>query len=81
MQPYEVYDQMEFDVPVGVNGDCYDRYLCRIEEMRQSNHIVKQCIDWLRKNPGPVMIDNLKVAPPKREQMKWGMEELIHHFK
>jgi len=80
-QPYEVYDRMEFDVPVGVNGDCYDRYLVRIEEMRQANRIVKQCIDWLRKNPGPVITDNHKVAPPPRESMKAGMEDLIHHFK
>ena len=80
-QPYEVYDRMEFDVPVGVNGDCYDRYLVRIEEMRQANRIVRQCIDWLRKNPGPVITDNHKVAPPPRESMKAGMEDLIHHFK
>jgi NADH-quinone oxidoreductase subunit D len=80
-QPYEVYDRMEFDVPVGVNGDTYDRYLCRIEEMRQSNRIVKQCIKWLRENPGPVMVDNHKVAPPSRAEMKLNMEELIHHFK
>ena len=80
-QPYAAYDRMEFDVPVGVNGDCYDRYLVRIEEMRQSNRIVKQCVDWLRKNPGPVMIDNYKIAPPSRVEMKTNMEELIHHFK
>jgi len=80
-QPYEVYDRMEFDIPVGVNGDCYDRYLVRIEEMRQSNRIVKQCIAWLRANPGPVIIDNHKVAPPSRVDMKTNMEELIHHFK
>jgi NADH-quinone oxidoreductase subunit D len=80
-QPYEVYDKMEFDIPVGVNGDCYDRYLVRIEEMRQSNRIVKQCIDWLRKNPGPVITDNHKIAPPSRVEMKENMEELIHHFK
>jgi NADH-quinone oxidoreductase subunit D len=80
-QPYEVYDKLQFDIPVGVNGDCYDRYLVRIEEMRQSNKIVKQCIDWLRKNPGPVMIDSHKVAPPSRVGMKQNMEELIHHFK
>jgi NADH-quinone oxidoreductase subunit D len=80
-QPYEVYDRMEFDVPVGVNGYCYDRYLVRIEEMRQANRIVRQCIDWLRKNPGPVITDNHKVAPPPREKMKTGMEDLIHHFK
>jgi NADH-quinone oxidoreductase subunit D len=80
-QPYEVYERMEFDVPVGVNGDTYDRYLCRIEEMRQSNRIVRQCIQWLRENPGPVMVDNHKVAPPARGEMKLSMEELIHHFK
>jgi NADH-quinone oxidoreductase subunit D len=80
-QPYEVYDRMEFDIPVGVNGDCYDRYLVRIEEMRQSNSIIRQCIDWLRKNPGPVIVDNHKIAPPARIEMKANMEELIHHFK
>jgi len=80
-QPYEVYDRMDFDIPVGVEGDCYDRYLVRVEEMRQSNRIIKQCIDWLRKNPGPVISDDLKFAPPKRESMKQNMEELIHHFK
>ena len=69
-QPYEVYDKLDFDIPVGVNGDCYDRYLVRVEEMRQSTRIVKQCIEWLRKNPGPVMIDNHKVAPPSRVGMK-----------
>lgn len=80
-QPYEVYDRLDFDIPVGVNGDCYDRYLVRVEEMRQSNRIVRQCIDWLRKNPGPVRVDNNKVTPPKRERMKGDMEALIHHFK
>jgi len=80
-QPYEVYDKMDFDIPVGVNGDCYDRYLVRVEEMRQSNRIIKQCVDWLRKNPGPVISENLKVAPPSRVGMKENMEELIHHFK
>lgn len=80
-QPYEVYDRMEFDVPVGTTGDCYDRYLVRVAEMRQSNRIVKQCVDWLRANPGPVITDNHKVAPPDREAMKSNMEELIHHFK
>ncbi|HET6724869.1 MAG TPA: NADH-quinone oxidoreductase subunit D [Gammaproteobacteria bacterium] len=80
-QPYEVYDRMDFDIPVGVNGDCFDRYLVRMEELRQSNRIIKQCIDWLRKNPGPVMIADNKVAPPKREVMKRDMESLIHHFK
>ncbi len=80
-QPYEVYDQMEFDIPVGTEGDCYDRYLVRVEEMRQSNRIIKQCIDWLRKNSGPVMLDDHKLAPPTREEMKGDMESLIHHFK
>ena len=80
-QPYEVYADLDFDIPVGVNGDCYDRYLVRIEEMRQSNRIIKQCIDWLRQNPGPVIVDDYKVAPPPRERMKSNMEELIHHFK
>ena len=80
-QPYEVYDRLEFDIPVGVNGDCYDRYLVRIEEMRQSNRIIRQCVDWLRKNPGPVMTDSYKVAPPSRVGMKTNMEDLIHHFK
>ena len=80
-QPYEVYDKLAFDIPLGVNGDTYDRYLVRIEEMRQSNRIVKQCVDWLRANPGPVITDNNKVAPPSRADMKSNMEELIHHFK
>ncbi|MBK7364468.1 MAG: NADH-quinone oxidoreductase subunit D [Nitrosomonas sp.] len=80
-QPYEVYDQVEFDIPVGVNGDCYDRYLVRIEEMRQSNRIIKQCVAWLRENSGAVIVDNYKVAPPPRAAMKQNMEELIHHFK
>jgi NADH-quinone oxidoreductase subunit D len=80
-QPYEVYDRMDFDIPVGVNGDTYDRYLVRVEEMRQSNRIIQQCVDWLRKNPGPVITDNHKVAPPSRVEMKTSMEELIHHFK
>jgi NADH-quinone oxidoreductase subunit D len=80
-QPYEVYDRMQFDIPVGVNGDCYDRYLIRVEEMRQSNRIVRQCIEWLRRNPGPVIVDDHKVAPPSRVEMKSSMEELIHHFK
>ena len=80
-QPYEVYDKLDFDIPVGVNGDCYDRYLCRINEMRQSNRIIKQCVDWLRANPGEVMSNNHKVSPPKRHAMKSNMEELIHHFK
>ena len=80
-QPYEVYDQLDFDIPVGTNGDCYDRYVVRVEEMRQSNRIIQQCIDWLRENPGPVMIDDHKLTPPKREEMKDDMESLIHHFK
>ncbi|MBM3116296.1 NADH-quinone oxidoreductase subunit D [Jeongeupia naejangsanensis] len=80
-QPYEVYDKLDFDIPVGINGDCYDRYLVRIEEMRQSNRIIKQCVKWLRENPGPVITDNNKVAPPSRESMKSNMEDLIHHFK
>lgn len=80
-QPYEVYDQLDFDIPVGVNGDCYDRYLVRMEEFRQSNRIIKQCVDWLRKNPGPVISDDNKVAPPSREGMKTNMEDMIHHFK
>ena len=80
-QPYEVYAKLDFDIPVGVNGDCYDRYLVRMEEFRQSNHIIKQCVDWLRKNPGPVITGDNKVAPPNREGMKENMEDLIHHFK
>lgn len=80
-QPYEVYDQLDFDIPVGVTGDCYDRYLVRVEEMRESNKIIKQCIDWLRVNPGPVIVNDTKVAPPSRESMKGNMEAMIHHFK
>ena len=80
-QPYEVYGELDFDVPVGVNGDCYDRYLVRIEELRQSNRIVAQCVEWLRRNPGPVMIADAKVRPPRRQDMKGDMESLIHHFK
>jgi NADH-quinone oxidoreductase subunit D len=80
-QPYDVYDRMDFDVPVGKTGDCYDRYLVRVEEMRQSNRIIQQCVTWLRANPGPVITDNHKVAAPAREAMKANMEELIHHFK
>ncbi|NKC13613.1 MAG: NADH-quinone oxidoreductase subunit D [Gammaproteobacteria bacterium] len=80
-QPYEVYAEMDFDIPVGVNGDCYDRYLVRMEELRQSNNIVRQCVKWLRENPGPVMLDDPKLVPPSREAMKEDMEALIHHFK
>jgi NADH-quinone oxidoreductase subunit D len=80
-QPYEVYDRMDFDIPIGRNGDCYDRYLIRMEEFRQSNRIIRQCVDWLRANPGPVMLDDYKIAPPRREEMKADMEAMIHHFK
>jgi len=80
-QPYEVYDRLDFDIPVGVNGDSYDRYLVRMEEFRQSNRIIRQCVDWLRKNPGPVIATDSKIAPPSREGMKQDMEALIHHFK
>jgi NADH-quinone oxidoreductase subunit D len=80
-RPYAVYDQLAFDIPVGTHGDCYDRYLVRVEEMRQSTRIVKQCIDWLRRHPGPVMADDHKVTPPTREEMKNDMEAMIHHFK
>ncbi|MFV8835296.1 NADH-quinone oxidoreductase subunit D [Aquisalimonas sp.] len=80
-QPYEVYDELDFDVPIGTNGDSYDRYLVRVEEMRQSVRIIKQCVSWLRQNPGPVMIDDHKIVPPTREEMKDDMESLIHHFK
>ena len=80
-QPYEVYDRLDFDIPIGTNGDSYDRYLVRIQEMRESNKIIKQCVEWLRNNPGPVISNDYKVAPPSRENMKANMEELIHHFK
>jgi NADH-quinone oxidoreductase subunit D len=80
-QPYEVYDKMKFDIPVGTTGDCYDRYLVRVQEMREANKIITQCITWLRANPGPVITASHKVAPPSREEMKTNMEELIHHFK
>ena len=80
-QPYDVYAKMDFDVPVGVNGDVYDRYLVRVQEMREANKIIQQCSKWLRANPGPVITTNHKVAPPTRTEMKSNMEELIHHFK
>ncbi len=80
-QPYEVYPDLDFEVPVGQNGDCYDRYLVRVEEMRQSTKIIEQCIDWLNKNPGPIHVDDPKLVPPKRADMKNDMESLIHHFK
>jgi len=80
-QPYDAYAELDFDIPVGVTGDTYDRYLVRMEEMKQSNRIIAQCVAWLKANPGPVITDNHKVAPPSRESMKTSMEELIHHFK
>jgi NADH-quinone oxidoreductase subunit D len=80
-EPYSVYEKLEFDIPVGVTGDCYDRYLVRMEEMRQSTKIINQCVAWLKANPGPVMSDDHKVTPPNREAMKDDMESLIHHFK
>ncbi len=80
-QPYETYAELDFDIPVGVNGDCYDRYLVRIEEMRQSARLLKQCVHWLRQHPGPVIVDDHKLTPPSRGEMKGDMESLIHHFK
>ena len=80
-QPYEVYDRLDFDIPVGTNGDTYDRYLVRMEEFRQSNRIIRQCVQWLRNNHGAVMVEDHKIVPPKREIMKHDMEALIHHFK
>lgn len=80
-QPYDVYHLLDFDIPVGTQGDCYDRYLVRIEEMRQANRIIRQCVDWLKKHPGAVTIDDPKLVPPKRADMKGDMEALIHHFK
>ena len=73
--------QLQFDIPLGSTGDCYDRYLVRVEEMRQSNQVISQCVDWLKNNPGPVMIADHKLAPPQRTEMKQDMESLIHHFK
>jgi NADH-quinone oxidoreductase subunit D len=80
-QPYECYDEMEFDIPLGVHGDCYDRYLIRVEEMRQSTRIIRQCVEMLRKTPGLVLADDHKITPPRRGEMKRSMEALIHHFK
>lgn len=80
-QPYEVYPQLKFQIPIGKNGDCYDRYLVRIAEMRESNKIIKQCVPWLKNNQGPVIVDNHKISNPKRDTLDFGMEELIHHFK
>ena len=80
-QPYEVYDRLDFDIPIGKTGDSYDRYLVRMEELRQSNKIISQCIKWLKNNPGPVIVDDAKVAAPDKDVVKDGMESLIHHFK
>ncbi len=80
-QPYAAYDRVDFDIPIGATGDSYDRYLVRIEEMRQSNRIIRQCITWLRENAGPVIVEDHKVSPPLRGEMKGDMESLIHHFK
>ena len=80
-QPYETYSDLDFKIPVGKEGDCYDRYLVRMEEMRESNKIIKQCIAWLRENPGPVISNDNKVTPPSRSEMKEDMESMIHHFK
>jgi NADH-quinone oxidoreductase subunit D len=80
-QPYECYSELDFDIPIGKNGDCYDRYLIRMEEMRQSVRIMKQCCKLLRETQGPVSAKDQKVVPPKRGEMKRSMEALIHHFK
>jgi NADH-quinone oxidoreductase subunit D len=80
-QPYEIYSELDFKLPLGKNGDCYDRYLCRVEEMYESTKIIKQCCELLRKTPGPVLTENSKYAPPRRAEMKNSMEALIHHFK
>jgi NADH-quinone oxidoreductase subunit D len=80
-QPYEIYNELAFQIPVGKNGDCYDRYLCRVEEMRESTKIIEQCVALLRKTPGPVLPAHSKFAPPRRAEMKSSMEALIHHFK
>ena len=80
-QPYECYSELDFEIPLGVNGDCYDRYLCRMQEMRESVKIMLQCVERLRKTPGPVLTEDNKVAPPRRGEMKRSMEALIHHFK
>jgi len=78
-QPYEIYSELEFKIPLGKNGDCYDRYLCRVEEMHESVKIIRQCLDIMPE--GPVMSENNKVTPPRRSEMKQSMEALIHHFK
>jgi NADH-quinone oxidoreductase subunit D len=80
-QPYEIYSELDFKIPLGKNGDCYDRYLCRVEEMYESTKIMQQCVKLLKETPGPVMPANSKYAPPRRAEMKQSMEALIHHFK
>lgn len=80
-QPYEVYADLAFDIPIGTAGDCYDRYLVRMQEMRESTKIIRQCVAWLQANPGPVMLADHKITPPSRLAMKTDMESLIHHFK
>jgi NADH-quinone oxidoreductase subunit D len=80
-QPYEIYSELDFKIPIGKNGDCYDRYLCRVDEMYESIKIMQQCVKLLRATPGPVMTENSKFAPPRRADMKNSMEALIHHFK
>ncbi len=80
-QPYEVYDELDFDIPVASEGDCYDRYLVRVAEMHESTKIIQQCVQWLQNNPGPVHADVPKVVPPKRDLMKNSMEAMIQHFK
>ena len=77
-RPYEIYDELDFDIPIGKNGDCYDRYLCRMDEMRESVKIIKQCIKMMP--AGPVLPENSKFAPPRRNEKKATMEALIHHF-
>ena len=79
VQPYDAYEWMEFDIPIGQNGDCFDRYLCRMQEMRQSLRIVSQCLNQMPE--GDVRVDDVKITPPKRSEMKNSMEALIHHFK
>ncbi|MFG1179878.1 NADH-quinone oxidoreductase subunit D [Xanthobacter sp. DSM 14520] len=80
-QPYECYSELDFDIPIGKHGDCYDRYVVRMEEMRQSTRIMKQCVERLLKEAGPVSTTDNKIVPPKRGEMKRSMEALIHHFK
>ena len=80
-QPYEVYADLDFDIPIGTTGDCYDRYLVRVQEMRESTKLIRQCVSWLKSNPGPVMLADHKITPPSRSAMKGDMESLIHHFK